>query len=77
MTDRLAEIRTTLANKRTQLAYFRTALALCAFGMACLKIYSHPLLVAFGLALIGAGLWTVVESIVIWRRFNRKISSDS
>gem|GEM_PF-4944737 len=75
MANHLAEIRTILANKRTQLAYFRTALALFAFGMACLKVFTHPLLVTLGVLLIGCGAWTVVEGIVVWRKFNQAIKS--
>ncbi len=68
MRDRLAAIRTSLANERTLLAYFRTGLALVAGALAAHELLTDPALrtAAAVLAVIGGitvlfGLWRYRE----------------
>lgn len=51
-TDRLALMRTELANERTLLAYARTALALAAGGVGLAQLARGPALAAVGWVLV-------------------------
>lgn len=54
--DWLALDRTVFANKRTFLAYGRTAIALFALGIAFVKLIHHTFFEISGFVLMGAGI---------------------
>ncbi len=53
--DRLAGVRTALANQRTLLALIRTALSLSAAGGAVIHLLDHLAATMAGMALVGVG----------------------
>ncbi len=75
LSDRLAIARTDLANERTLLAYLRTALAVAAGGVAVIEVFTLPVLVIFGWALIPLGLIVLAVGIVRFRRTRQVLLS--
>jgi putative membrane protein len=73
LSDRLAVSRTDLANERTLLAYVRTALALAAGGIGLVQIFSAPLIVALGWALMPAGALVFLLGVARFRRTQRAL----
>lgn len=65
MRDRLAAIRTSLANERTVLAYLRTGLALFIGAVTARELIDDPTLRAAGAALAAFGLATLAFG--FWR----------
>ena len=65
MRDRLATIRTSLANERTVLAYLRIGLALCIGAATARELVEDPTLRAIGAVLTVIGLLTLVFG--VWR----------
>lgn len=68
LTDRLAIMRTALANERTLLAYGRTALALAAGGIAVAQLFPGPSVRAIGWTLVPTGALLLSLG---WARFRR------
>jgi len=73
LSDRLAISRTDLANERTLLAYVRTALALAAGGVGLVQIFTSPMVVALGWALIPASVLVLVVGVVRFQRARRAL----
>ena len=68
LSDALAVGRTRLANERTLLAYWRTALALGIAGASIINFADTAWFQTFGLLCLPTG---VVVAYVGWRRFKR------
>jgi putative membrane protein len=73
LSDRLAISRTDLANERTLLAYVRTALALAAGGVGLVQIFTSPIVVALGWALIPASALVLIVGVARFRRARRAL----
>lgn len=74
LTDRLALMRTELANERTLLAYWRTALALAAAGVALVEVFAAPILVALGWSLMPAGVLVLLLGWIRFRGVRRRLA---
>ncbi|HUP64093.1 MAG TPA: DUF202 domain-containing protein [Thermoanaerobaculia bacterium] len=71
--DRLAAIRSELANERTFLAWVRTAIAVVAGGAAMKVLVETAWLRAAGVGLMAAGLSALIFGVVRFRQTRRKI----
>lgn len=72
--DRLARVRTSLANERRLLAYVRTSIMLLATGVTLLKFFARDQTsIVLGGVLVGVSI--VVALVGLWRyhRVHRKI----
>lgn len=74
-TDRLAAVRTALANERTLLAYVRTALALSGGGAGMISLLEAPAAHAFGWTLVVLGLVGLVVGLSRFRHVARELGS--
>jgi putative membrane protein len=74
VTDRLAVMRTELANERTLLAYIPTALALAAGGLAIVQFAGDPDWRRAGWTLLPAGTLALVLGVARYRRVSRSIA---
>ncbi|MGI6207819.1 MAG: DUF202 domain-containing protein [Anaerolineae bacterium] len=71
--DRLAAIRTDLANERTLLAYGRTGFALVAAGVTFINLFAPAWAVLVGWAMIPIGVAVLVVGVLRFRRLNKRI----
>lgn len=71
--DRLAAVRTDLANERTLLAYGRTGFALIVAGVTFINFFAPAPVVLLGWALIPVGLAIIAFGVMRFRRMNRQI----
>lgn len=70
-------LRTILANERTLLAYFRTALALLVFGMAAIKFFSDIwIIVVLGWFFIACGVGLLIWGLFHFRKVSRLIGKE-
>lgn len=78
--DWLALDRTVLANKRTFLAYGRTAMALFALGIAFVRLIKHPFFEVAGFVLMALGIVAFIvgtrEFLTNSRRFKLLIAKE-
>ena len=73
----LAVIRTDLANRRTLLAYVKTALGMAIAGLGFFKFANEdPVLVTIGLAALPVALAVLVYGIVDYLRVRRAIEAE-
>jgi putative membrane protein len=73
LTDRLAVMRTALANERTLLAYVRTALALGAAGAGLVSLFTTRSLRTLGWALIPIGAAVLVAGVARFANARRAL----
>ena len=71
MRDRLAAVRTALANERTLLGYVRTALALVIGGVGALKVFAHDVTDVLGWLLIAVGIVLLLVGLARYRTVAR------
>ncbi|HEX6533038.1 MAG TPA: DUF202 domain-containing protein [Gemmatimonadaceae bacterium] len=71
--ERMALDLTLLANERTLLTYVRTALAFFAAGVALIRFFGNPILIATGWLFIPAGVALGIFGAVRHRRVRREL----
>ena len=69
--DRLALMRTGLANERTLLAYVRTAVTFAAGGIGLARLVTDPTIIRVGWVLVPLGVAVLLVGIVRYRRMRR------
>ncbi len=74
--DRLAGFRTDLANRRTFLSYFRTALAFVCGGIAIIKFSNDPALIVVGFLCIPGGAFVLVQGIILYMKMKKIIQQE-
>jgi len=68
------DVRFSLANERTMLAWGRTAIALMATGLLVAKVFEGTVLATgFGFGMVVAGVGLAVRSYSVYRRVDRAI----
>ena len=73
--DHLAYDRTVLANERTLLSYFRTAIALLAAGGTLIKLFpAEPGMVRLGYMLLGLGVLSGFVGVIRFIAVRRRLS---
>lgn len=68
-----AKIRTLMANERTLMSYYRSALALAGLGAFVFKFYTSILFVALSVTFAVAAVALVVYGTIKYIRFKKKI----
>lgn len=66
--DKLAQERTFLANRRTLLAYARTAFSIWLVGLALLKFFDEPIYLVLGAGAMVAGCIIIVTGYRYYRK---------
>ena len=72
--DRLALMRTGLANERTLLAYVRTAVTFAAGGIGLARLVTDPTMIRVGWALFPLGLVVMIIGVVRFRQMRRLLA---
>ena len=72
--DRLALMRTALANERTLLAYVRTAVTFGAGGIGLARLVTDPTMIRVGWALVPLGLVVLGIGVVRFRQMRRLLA---
>ena len=73
--DRLAVMRTELANERTLLAYVRTSLAIAASAFALVQLFALRALIALGWALVPVAALVFALGAMRFRRVRRALEA--
>jgi putative membrane protein len=74
--DRLAALRSLLANERTLLAFARTSLSCFTVGLAALKLSDETFHHVLAYIAVAFGVYSLVRGVVVYGRGRRQITAD-
>ena len=75
--DPLAVERTAMASERTLLSYVRTAIMLFATAVTLLYVVKDARMIAVGLAVLAASVFTIAFGVWRYRELQKKIASEA